>query len=134
MSKQTTRKPRKAYGSVPSLDICIREIPAPAQRYATLGDWAIDEAGRVNIFVTPDPKDGPHSAFLIALHELVEAYLCQVRGISQTSVDAFDMAYAGEGEPGDEPGAPYRKEHRFAMLVEHLMAHELGLIDYGAVT
>jgi len=39
-----------------------------------------------------------------------------------------------DGEPGDLPDAPYRKEHRFAMLIEHMMAHELGIEGYVAVT
>ena len=63
--------------------------------------------------------------------------LCRKRGITQKQVDDFDMSpeVSGlEGEPGDLPGAPYAKEHRFAMLVEHLMAHELGIEGYGVVT
>lgn len=71
--------------------------------------------------------------FLIALHELVEWKLCATRGISQSEVDAFDFGFKGEGEPGDDPSCVYRQQHRFAMLIEMLVAHELGLTGYGKV-
>ena len=85
-----------------------------------------------------DPLDD--ETFLIALHELVEAKLCQKRGITHAAIDKFDMEYwpavsprAVDAEPGDDPQAPYRKEHRFSALIEHLMAHELGIAGYGRV-
>lgn len=101
-------------------------------RYETVGDWYHDDDGLVIKVRCADPffQD---DAFLIALHELVEAKLCWNRNISQTEVDDFDTRFEGEDEPGDQPAAPYGKEHRFAMLVEHLMAHELGLRRYGKV-
>jgi hypothetical protein len=75
--------------------------------------------------------------FLIALHELVEAHLCLVRGIPQEEVDAFDLKVSNDNpdvEPGDEWGCPYREEHRFAMIVEHLVAHELGIGGWGHIS
>ena len=30
-------------------------------------------------------------------------------------------------EPGDDPRAPYHREHEFAGCVERLLAHELGI-------
>ena len=73
----------------------------------------------------------------IALHELIEAWLCRKRGITQQQVDNFDFANCDKVPPdielGDYPEAPYQTEHRFAMLIEHIMAHELGLKGYGVV-
>lgn len=115
------------------MKIIIEATSPENQRYDTLGDW-FEENGNFIIRVNGDDPMDDDEAFLIALHELVEAKLCRARQISQTRVDAFDMAFQGDGEPGDDPAAPYRREHRFAMLIEHLMAHELGLKDYGAVT
>ena len=69
--------------------------------------------------------------FLIALHELVEVMLCRQRGITQQAVDDFDMAFKGDGEPGDEPDAPYRREHQFANKIENMVAHEMGMAGYG---
>lgn len=114
----------------PVSHISIRFIPHHEQRYDTLGDWFI-EGYTLHIRASNDQDLPP---FLIALHELVEAWLCLQRGISQEAVDAFDKAYTGNGEPGDEPDAPYRAEHRQAMLIEHLMANFMGLTDYGTVS
>lgn len=117
------------------MKIVIESIPKSQQRYDTLGDWWIERDGSLQIRVSSDDPDAPTELhqFLIALHELVEVRLCQSRGVSQQQVDDFDFAYKGDGEPGDEPDAPYRNEHRFAMLIEHLMANELGLRGYGVV-
>lgn len=96
------------------------------------GDWYVATDGVLMIKVSADVLSP--QGFLFALHELIEAYLCIHRGIPQAAVDAFDAAFKGEGEPGDDPRAPYRVEHRFSMIVEHLVAHELGVDGYGSIT
>lgn len=100
-------------------------------RYPTAGDY-FEKDGVLNIEVF-DQGD-PDKNLLIALHELVEQHLCQKRGITNDQIDAFDFQYEEnreEGdetsEPGDHPDCPYRNEHRFAMIVEQMMAHELGI-------
>ncbi len=111
----------------------IRIIPAAEQRYDTLGDWWFDGEA---LQIRATEAEG-HEPFLIALHELVEAYLCKARGVDQSAVDLHDQfcLNAGiDGEPGDAPSAPYRREHRFAMLIEHMVAHELGITGYGEVS
>lgn len=111
-------------------NIRIEFVPKITMRYDTLGDfWETDSEIVIQI-----ASELPEiEQYLVALHELVELKLCAYRGISNKAIDAFDLAYQGEGEPGDDPEAPYRKEHRFAMLIEHLTAHELGLAGYGHV-
>jgi len=115
--------------------IDIRFIPGEEQRYDTVGDWWFAD-DCLHIRATGDEPE----ALLIALHELVEAYLCKRRGVSQEAVDAHDWRFQAEleaklhpddAEPGDDPRAPYRREHRFSMLMEMLLAHELGLDGYG---
>ena len=118
-----------------NMQIQIRRIQQEDQRYDTLGDWFYDEHGTLQIKATAETDD---ESFLIALHELVEAWLCKKRGVAQDTVDAFDFEWTvehpqSEDEPGDDPRAPYRAEHRFAAILEHLMAHELGVINYGVV-
>jgi hypothetical protein len=108
------------------------EMRPPYDRQEEAGDWFIDEGGNLVIRVIGDDIDRP-SCFLFALHELVEAALCARRGISQEAVDRFDAEFSGDGEPGDDPACPCRLEHRFAMLIEHLMAHEMGIEGYGRV-
>lgn len=117
--------------------IIIETIPRDKMRYDTLGDWFFrgDELV-IQVADKPAPSDqyvGHYEPFLIALHELVEVRLCQARGITQEAVDAFDLSFTGDGEPGDDPAAPYRHEHRFAMIVEHMMAHEMGIVGYGSI-
>lgn len=114
--------------------IDIRFISEPEMRQPGIGDW----------WFTPDTlhiravESHDDEAFLVALHELVEAWLCRANGIEQQAVDAFDVlfeteSHPNEAEPGDDPRAPYRLEHRKAMLLEMLMANFLGLSSYGTV-
>jgi hypothetical protein len=119
------------------IDIVIKAIPKGEMRYPTVGDWWFD-GEQLHIRVTDDVPE--NEQFTVALHELVEVWLCKNRGITQEAVDDFDIRgpgaeYCSENgiEPGDHPDAPYRREHRFAMLIEHLMAHELGLVGYGVI-
>jgi hypothetical protein len=120
------------------LSIDIKQIPQDRMRYNTSGDWQFDQAGGLHIRVSVEKDDGEHQAFLYALHEMVEAYLCKAKGITTQQVDDFDMdrsEYCAENdlEPGDMKESPYRLQHRQAMLIEHLMANFLGLVDYGSV-
>lgn len=115
--------------------IIIEFIPEEAQRYATQGDWVWKD-GDLHIFASGDT---PNDAFLIGLHEMVEAWLCRDKGVPQEAVDAFDLAFIAEdhpddAEPGDDPRAPYRIQHRQSMMVEHLAALFLGITDYGTVS
>ena len=113
--------------------IIIEAVSADQQRYDTLGDWFWDAEGNLIIRVVGNDPMDEDEVFLLALHELVEAKLCFNAGIPQGAVDAFDMAYTGQGEPGDEANAPYRMQHRRAALIEHLVANFLDLMDYGRV-
>jgi hypothetical protein len=112
------------------MKIIIEAVPKSEMRYATWGDW-FQDGDCVKIQVMDDLD--PDIQFLVALHELVEVKLCVMRGISQQQVDDFDMNFQGLDEPGDHPDAPYRKEHRQAMLIEHMMASFMGFSDYGRI-
>lgn len=92
--------------------------------------------------------------YLIAVHELIEVILCEHAGVTQETVDAFDMEFekrrqeridqaarkviepgvtSGEEaliaieEPGDDENAPYRKQHCFATGIERLLAAEMDV-------
>lgn len=66
-------------------------------------------------------------------HELVEAILCLKRKIDPKAVDLFDMRFESQrapgdtGEPGDDPQAPYFREHQFATKIERMLAEEMGV-------
>ena len=125
--------------------IIIETVDPDKGRYAvhgkeTTGDWYFDSEGSLHIEIAPIheyPNDDQgvldDTGFLMALHELIEAKLCMNRGISQHAVDLFDFGFEGKHEPGDDAEAPYRREHRFACVIEHLVAHELGMVGYGNV-
>jgi hypothetical protein len=107
------------------------EIEHHEQRYSTCGDWEVEPDGFVTISVSR--MDNEDYVFLVQLHEMAEAYLCKKRGIEQAVVDEFDIRYevnrpeGDESEPGDDPRAPYYKEHQFATAIERFMAEELGV-------
>lgn len=114
------------------MNMTIRTIPHANQRYDTPGDWTFDGEGNLSIWVS-SLGDWKVEA-LMAVHELVEVLICKHRGISQESVDAFDIQFEkdrksglhGEhDEPGDDRRAPYCREHCFACGVERQLASVL---------
>lgn len=116
------------------MKIIIETIRHEDQRYITVGDWFFEKDGTLRIKVS-DMKNWKYE-FLVAYHELIEVMLCKDRKISQKSVDSFDINFEKEreqgkhgleDEPGDDPKAPYRKEHFFATNIERLTADELGV-------
>jgi hypothetical protein len=111
-----------------SLNILIQTIGHGAHRAGigdTVGDWVWTDEHNLLIRVS-DLGDWRYQA-LVAVHELVEALLCREHGISTETVDAWDNAYDGDGEPGDDQRCPYRNEHRSATTIEMLLAHELDV-------
>ena len=105
-------------------DINIRFVDDADQRYATVGDyWTTPDSLEVRITRMRNDKH----AQLILLHELVELFLVLQRNISLQAIDNFDMDYVDEGEPGDDPAAPYHKEHVFATHIEKRCADEMDV-------
>lgn len=107
------------------MKITIKTIPHDKQRYETCGDWGFDQNGDLDICVSA--MGDWRYELLVGVHELIEAALCKHRGIAGEAVDAFDKDFGGDGEPGDDPRAPYHKEHRSATNVEMRLAAELGV-------
>ena len=110
------------------MKITIETIPHGDQRYPTAGDWVWIAPGELSIRVS-DMGNVRYEA-AIGLHELVEAILCYDAQIPQEAVDTFDALHAKElraGEPGDDPGAPYREQHCFATAVERMLIAALGV-------
>jgi hypothetical protein len=132
------------------VNITIKTIPQKDQRYETIGDYWFDAACQgppkdhcdLEIRVS-DTGNWKYEA-LLAIHELVEVLLCKDRRIAEPDIMAFDKAFearrtglhggpewsegpAIDDEPGDDPAAPYGKEHRFAENIERLVAAELSV-------
>jgi hypothetical protein len=113
------------------MNVTIKIIRHDQQNYSTAGDWRFDENGDLVIKVSK--LSDWRFEMLVAHHEFTEALLCKHRGITTESVDAFDKAFEAvrtnnnEDEPGNEPTAPYVKEHCTATGIERIMAAELGV-------
>lgn len=119
--------------------IIIKSIPHSKQRYDTAGDYLERQDGtleyRVSVF------GDEYKQLAVALHELVESFLCKKWGISWDEVDRFDIAYEkarSEGkkvapcgckiqdEVGDDIHAPYHKAHKIATEIERKFVEALG--------
>jgi len=135
------------------MKITIETIPHDKQRYPTVGDWFFTkdverphetEMGPGSLWIptenltirVSDMGDWRYNA-LVGLHELVEVLKCKHDGVSQESVDQFDIEFeknrakGDDSEPGDSPDAPYKKQHCLATGIERIMAAELG-VDWKA--
>lgn len=102
--------------------INIRTIPHKKQRYDTCGDY-FKSKDTIQFRIS---KTNADYEFLVMIHELVEWYLTQKRGITIKEIDNFDLHYVGD-DPGADPDAPYHKEHMFATFIEQVLADELGI-------
>lgn len=103
------------------MNITIKTIPHRNQRLEDVGDWQI-KGNDIAIKIS-ETKNFKYNS-LLAIHELVEVILCKDRNISTKEVDMWDI----ENElRGDDPKAPYHKEHKFATKIEKLLAQELGV-------
>lgn len=102
-------------------------IPHKKQRYPTSGDY-YKKNGELHIRVS---KMNSKHEFLIFIHELIEWFLIDQKGIPIKSIDDFDILYeetkTDNSEPGNDPNAPYYEEHQFATLIEKLLAEKLGV-------
>jgi len=113
------------------MKVTIEIIPHDQQRYPTVGDWTFDGADNLTIKVSV--LSDWRREMLIAVHELVEVLLCRYDGVTQEQVDKFDMDYerlrkeGDESEPGDDPKAPYKRQHCVATGIERILAAELGV-------
>lgn len=123
--------------------IDFRVIAHKRQRYETCGDYFTE--GGTTHFRVSRMKDRRY-CLLVFAHELIEYLLCRAAGVRMREIDRFDIAYEkareshGLGtpcgcdfceEPGDDPHAPYHKQHLVATACEGLIAEALG-VDWEA--
>jgi len=112
------------------LNIDIKTVPHNKQRYPTVGDY-YREKHKMHFRISE--MQNKDYEFLVAIHELVEQYLCEKEKISIESIDQFDISFerfrnAGDtSEPGDDKKAPYYRQHQIATAIERLMAVHIGV-------
>ena len=121
-----------------SLRIDFRVIPSSEQRYSTSGDYWQDADGVWQFRVSR--MGNLFYEVLVLIHELTEWAMCQVLGIQEPDIKAFDEKFEAErergehsasAEPGDDPRAPYRYQHQCATKVERLAA-KFFKVNWGA--
>jgi hypothetical protein len=113
------------------LVVRLRIVPQRKQRYDTEGDWLWTAANALEVRISREVgEDDPRYGMLMFMHELIEALLCRSAGVTGACVDAFDFAYQGSGEPGDQPLAPYHRQHVAAQAAERALAEALG-VNWG---
>src|SRR5690348_15440940 len=99
--------------------IDFKIIPHQNQRYSTCGDYWIEND--VLHFRVSELSDWRY-CWLIFFHEVIEYLLITLAGIPIAQIDAFDIEYKGQGEPGDSKDAPYYLQHQIATGFERLLA------------
>lgn len=113
------------------MNVKIETIPHQNHRYPTVGDWFFEPNGDLTIRVSQ--LSDWRLEMLVAVHELVEVIACKHDGVTQAETDKFDMDFEAtrrpgdEDEPGDDPAAPYSKQHCLATGVERILAAHLGV-------
>jgi len=118
------------------MKIIIETVPKSALRYSTVGDWFYNDKEKCWYIQVAEfaEKKGEyfsyeeHFEYLIAIHELVEMFLCQSEMIDQKTVDKFDMETGKNSpEPGDESDSPYYEQHQIASAIETLLVEATGI-------
>ncbi len=112
------------------MDIIIKVIPESKQRKEVNGaDWFFDKNGDLQVRVSP-MSDWRYET-LLGIHEAVEAIMCKHSGVSQASVDKFDQEYDKthpiDLNAGDDPAAPYVREHCLSTAIERILCAELDV-------
>lgn len=118
------------------MKISIHTIPHAKQRYDTVGDYYV-KGGTLHVLIS-EMQDWRYE-FLAALHELAEFFFTKNDGVTEREITIFDInyekdrsrgKYTSDQEPGNDPDAPYRKQHFVADIIERTAAMALG-IDWG---
>jgi hypothetical protein len=111
----------------------LEVLPWKKMRYLTTGDYY--KTKREWKIVAADTGNSDYN-FLILIHELIELYLTQKRGIAEPKIKKFDEWFERQKtkgrfknilSPGRHPKAPYKREHMFAAKIEDLIRKELGV-------
>lgn len=110
------------------MNISIQVVDPSVMRPEVDGvDWFWESNGDLRVQVAP--MSDWRREFLLAIHETVEAVMCKHNGVSQESVDKFDQEYdkthSTDCNAGDDPAAPYVREHCFATAIERILCAEL---------
>lgn len=118
------------------LSIHIKTIPHKEQRCeGNVGDYFWENNGQ-DLQVRVSMLGDWRYEFLVAVHEMIELFLCHRLGISEPTIQAFDEEYyrqeelgvvSGYSEAGADPRAPYHVQHMIADGIERILGVLLGV-------
>ncbi len=117
------------------MEIQIQSVKPYLLRNDQIGDWVYSETRPGYVITVSNNIKTNESQLAVALHELIECFLCKRNGIDDGTVCQFDKMYEDERkaghwkdeEPGDDPRSPYRAEHQAADHVERAVCNALGI-------
>ena len=116
------------------LDIRIKTVPERLIRNEQSGDWEYDDKQILSTVL--ENTYSPESELAIAIHELIEAWLCRRDKVTNKAVLLHDEIYERARkmglhpettEPGDAEDSPYRLQHQAATHVERAVIAALGV-------
>ena len=119
----------------PNMKINFKVIHSSEHRYPTCGDYWFDESSGTWEFRV-SRMGNLYYEILVLIHEITEWAMCEVAGIPEPEIKAFDEMFEAEraagkwndeAEPGHDPRAPYRRQHQCAEMVERLAAFLMGV-------
>lgn len=113
------------------MNVSIRIVPESKQRTCVSGcDWQFNGD---DLLVLISPLSDWRREMLLGFHEAAEAVMCKQAGVTQKQVDDFDLEFdkMHPNEPdlgaGDDPAAPYFRQHIAAQAMESILCTELGV-------
>ena len=114
-------------------EVHIKIVPQSKIRNHDCGDyWFDDNVLQIRVVELPEYS---HS-MLIAIHELVEAFMTDYQGIKEEDINKFDAdfylekvcgSHAEEDEPGFDNRACYRDHHTLCTAIEMMICSFLKI-------
>lgn len=112
------------------MKIIIEVVKQEEQRYKTLGDWQFSGEDDRDLSIRVSDTGYIWYNYLLIIHELIEAIICQLTGVKQEVVDKWDIDHPDADEPGDLPGCPYKSAHKYAEYIEFSLCTMLEIKWY----
>ena len=114
------------------LNIRMMTVPVELHRYPSIDDYFDPVEGEKYIEFTTTIGDMGNTdyEFLVFMHAITEQYLCWKHGVKDKDITEFDIKKDKEdpdAEPGNDPKAPYHKEHMVGNDIEALLSVALGV-------
>lgn len=116
------------------MKIVIKSIPHSHHRYSgTVGDYFTDKKGIEQVCVS-EMSDWRYE-YLVAMHELIEDFLCQHRGIKESDITEFDIEFEKYREEriqnqrdmqGKHASAWYRRNKSTQAVIDEINSEEPG--------